>query len=66
VAGGFDQRIDFVLARGLDQRGKLRGRIDIVGDTPGDRLEGPVYPIWPSDHAGLAVGFLEPAAALLP
>jgi hypothetical protein len=50
----FDQRLDYVFARGLaglpDQ---LRGRITIVGDEPHDRVRGPFYRVWPSDHAGV-------------
>ena len=28
-------------------------KIDRFGNVPSDRLAGPAYPIWPSDHAGL-------------
>jgi hypothetical protein len=50
----FDQRIDYILSRGLaDRNGKLFGQIDRYGDVPADRLPGPAYPVWPSDHAGL-------------
>ena len=31
------------------------GTIRTIGDTPGERVDGPAYQIWPSDHAGLAV-----------
>ena len=50
----FDQRIDYVWTRGfaLDD-GKVQGSIDRFGNVPADRLTGPAYPIWPSDHAGL-------------
>ena len=50
----FDQRIDYVFARGLgDQRPGLRGKVDRFGEVPSDRTAGPAYPVWPSDHAGL-------------
>ena len=50
----FDQRIDYVWTRGLARDdGKVQGSIDRFGNVPGDRLPGPAYPIWPSDHAGL-------------
>jgi hypothetical protein len=50
----FSQRIDYVLARGLQRRaGELSGEIQRFGVAPTDRLAGPAYLIWPSDHAGL-------------
>ncbi|MGE5800841.1 MAG: endonuclease/exonuclease/phosphatase family protein [Gemmatimonadota bacterium] len=50
----FDQRIDYVFTRGFAQGdGKLFGQIDRFGGVPADRLAGPAYRIWPSDHAGL-------------
>lgn len=50
-----DERIDYVLARGLGPPAAgLLGRIDRFGDVPADRLAGPAYPIWPSDHVGLS------------
>ncbi|HEV8264877.1 MAG TPA: endonuclease/exonuclease/phosphatase family protein [Gemmatimonadales bacterium] len=45
----FSQRIDYVFTRGLEGRGK----VDRFGEVPADRLAGPAYPIWPSDHAGM-------------
>jgi Endonuclease/Exonuclease/phosphatase family len=56
---GFDHRIDYVFARGfdLDRRG-LTSWVTLVGDHWTDRLRGPVYPIWPSDHAGVAAKLL--------
>lgn len=59
----FDQRIDFVFARGIGRLSDGRGRIQRVGDNRGDRIQGPAHPIWPSDHAGLVAGFLIPSAA---
>ncbi|HEY3221553.1 MAG TPA: endonuclease/exonuclease/phosphatase family protein [Gemmatimonadales bacterium] len=50
----FDQRIDYVWTRGFAREdGKVTGSIDRFGNVPADRLPGPAYPIWPSDHAGL-------------
>ena len=50
----FDQRIDYVWTRGFARDdGKVQGSIDRFGDVPADRLPGPAYPVWPSDHAGL-------------
>jgi endonuclease/exonuclease/phosphatase family metal-dependent hydrolase len=50
----FDQRIDYVFTRGVaGGDGKLFGQVDRFGNVPADRLAGPDYPIWPSDHAGL-------------
>lgn len=46
------ERIDYVFARGLEV-----GEIDVVGDEPGDRVQGPAYLIWPSDHAGVVARF---------
>ena len=48
------ERIDYVFARGLEgPDGALHGRIAVVGNRPGDRVPGPAYLIWPSDHAGV-------------
>ena len=50
----FSQRIDYVFARGVQRRaGDLSGEIERFGVAGRDRLAGPAYPIWPSDHAGL-------------
>ena len=50
----FTQRIDYVLTRGLDaSQGRLFGKIDRFGDVPADRVAGPAYRIWPSDHVGM-------------
>lgn len=60
----FTQRIDYVFTRGLvGPQDRLQGRISIIGDQPGDRIAGPSYPIWPSDHAGVVLELLLPAAA---
>ena len=50
----FDQRIDYIWTRGFARGdGKLFGQVDRFGNVPADRLTGPAYLIWPSDHAGL-------------
>ena len=50
----FDQRIDYVWTRGfVRDNGTIQGSIDRFGNVPADRLPGPAYAIWPSDHAGL-------------
>lgn len=50
----FSKRIDYVFARGLNRRAsQLSGEIDLFGDAPTDRVPGPAYLIWPSDHAGV-------------
>ena len=57
-----NQRIDYVFTRGIGgPHGNLLGQVTIVGDQPGDRVAGPAYPIWPSDHAGVIAGLLIPA-----
>jgi endonuclease/exonuclease/phosphatase family metal-dependent hydrolase len=49
-----DQRIDYVMARGLGHgRRAVRGSIGLSGMRPWERVAGPYYPLWPSDHAGL-------------
>ena len=50
----FDERIDHVFARGIvGVNGNVTGQVKLVGKLPSDRIAGPDYPIWPSDHAGL-------------
>jgi endonuclease/exonuclease/phosphatase family metal-dependent hydrolase len=49
-----DQRIDYVMARGLGHgRRAVRGSIGLTGIRPWERVAGPYYPLWPSDHAGV-------------
>ena len=63
AVGYFDERIDYVLVRGIGHPiAGLQGRIDILGNVPADRVNGPAYRIWPSDHAGLAVSLIDPPA----
>ena len=55
-----NQRIDYVFTRGLGgPDGKLLGQVTIVGDQPADKIAGPSFRIWPSDHAGLVASFLQ-------
>ena len=50
----FDQRIDYIWTRGFaGTNGNVQGSVDRFGNVPADRVAGPDYPIWPSDHAGL-------------
>lgn len=57
------ERIDYVFVRGIGgPRGKLLGQVTIIGDQPADRVPGPFYKIWPSDHAGVVANFLMPPA----
>jgi endonuclease/exonuclease/phosphatase family metal-dependent hydrolase len=70
----FTERIDYVFVRGFGypkamfMRGigypkvRLQGQISMVGDVPADRVPGPAYPIWPSDHAGLVLDIFMPLA----
>jgi hypothetical protein len=57
----FWKRIDYIFTRGLSaDNDRLLGRITMLGTTPSDRLAGPSWMIWPSDHAGLALHVLIP------
>ena len=58
------QRIDYVWGRGLGgPNGKLLGQVTIIGDQPADKIAGPSFPIWPSDHAGVVGSFLQVPAS---
>ncbi len=60
---GFTQRIDYVWARGTGHpTAGLQGRITRFGAEPSDKVDGPFFKIWPSDHAGLVAEILSPAA----
>jgi endonuclease/exonuclease/phosphatase family metal-dependent hydrolase len=62
--GRFQQRIDYVFARGLGHANRsVNGRITRFGLNDSDRLTGPDGTIWPSDHAGLEATLLIPAGA---
>lgn len=57
----FEERIDYVWVRDIGHpRPGIQGRVEIVGASPADRVAGPYYPLWPSDHAGLFVQFVMP------
>jgi endonuclease/exonuclease/phosphatase family metal-dependent hydrolase len=59
----FDERIDYVFARGLGHpRSGLKGQMRRTGLRPWERIDGPEYKIWPSDHAGLFAKFVVPPA----
>jgi endonuclease/exonuclease/phosphatase family metal-dependent hydrolase len=63
----FDERIDYVFSRGFEHVNKqVLGRVTLVGDTPSDRLQGPEFRIWPSDHAGLVADLLLPSGEPAP
>lgn len=64
LTGELDHRIDYIFTRGLGRSGPdLQGAIDRLGDVPADRVQGPSYEMWPSDHAGLVARFLSTPAA---
>ncbi|HEY7636317.1 MAG TPA: endonuclease/exonuclease/phosphatase family protein [Gemmatimonadales bacterium] len=57
----FDEHIDFVFARGFGRGAPgLQGQISLFGDQPSERTEGPLHPIWASDHAGILASLLTP------
>jgi hypothetical protein len=59
--GVLNRRFDYVFSRGaLERRGDLRGKAELLGEVPGDRVSGPLHSIWPSDHAGILVELLFP------
>jgi hypothetical protein len=59
---GLNQRIDYVFARGFAQGERpVVGEITMIGYRPSDKVQGPAYPIWPSDHAGLVAVLTVPA-----
>lgn len=59
----FTKRIDYVFARGLGHPAAgLQGSVYRVGEVPADRIQGPQYMIWPSDHAGVVAQFAAPPA----
>ena len=59
----FTKRIDYVFARGIGHPDAgLQGSVYRVGEVPADRIQGPQYLMWPSDHAGLVAQFSSPPA----
>jgi endonuclease/exonuclease/phosphatase family metal-dependent hydrolase len=58
----FTRRIDYVWARGMDgPRGNVQGQITRINILPWERVQGPDYKIWSSDHAGLVATLRTPA-----
>ena len=54
-------RKDYIFARGLDgPSGSLQGTVELLGDTPAERVNGAFGSIWASDHAGVLAGLLLP------
>lgn len=59
----FTKRIDYVFARGIGHpKAGLQGNIYRIGEVPSDRIQGPQYLMWPSDHAGVVAQFSAPPA----
>lgn len=60
----FTKRIDYVFVRGFDHPGGgfRKSSIGLTGADPSERVAGPAYPIWASDHAGLVADFFLPPA----
>jgi len=57
----FTQRIDYVWTRGTGgPNGKVQGNVRRTGLLPPDRIAGPFFRIWPSDHAGIVAELLTP------
>src|SRR5256712_4095994 len=51
-------RIDYVFVHGIaGPNGRLLGDITIVGDRPGNRVQGPSNLIWPSIHEVFSASF---------
>ena len=56
-----NQRIDFIFARGVEgPPGRAMGKIDRVNYNPSEKVPGPFYPLWISDHVGLVGTLLMP------
>jgi len=60
----FVKRIDYIFARGFEHPGGdfRKSSITITGADPSERVVGPAYPLWASDHAGLVAEFFLPPA----
>jgi len=55
------ERIDFIFARGFEgPPGRAMGKIDRVNYNPSEKVKGPFYRLWTSDHAGLVGTLLMP------
>ncbi len=57
------QRLDYVWVRWNTRQDKVKGEITRIGAEPADRIAGPSFKIWPSDHAGLVAVLKSPAKA---
>jgi endonuclease/exonuclease/phosphatase family metal-dependent hydrolase len=53
----FDQRIDHVFVRGLES---IEGTVLRTGVLPAERVKGPYYKVYASDHAGLFAALMVP------
>jgi Endonuclease/Exonuclease/phosphatase family len=63
----FDQRIDYLFARGLGHpRAGLQGSMKLLGAHPADHVSGSSHTLWPSDHAGLIGSLLRVPAVGVP
>lgn len=59
----FTQRIDYVWARDIGHpKVGLLGQVSLFGNLPDDRVDGPYFKIWPSDHAAVEAELLVPPA----
>jgi endonuclease/exonuclease/phosphatase family metal-dependent hydrolase len=60
----FTKRIDYIFARGFEHPGGdfRKSSVVMTGADPAERVTGPAYPIWASDHAGLVAEFFLPPA----
>lgn len=57
----FTARKDYIFVRGMaGPSGSLQGSIELLGDTPAERVDGVFGKIWPSDHAGVMASLLLP------
>ena len=55
----FNERIDYIWTKGVGHPvAGVQGRVFRTGMRQRDRVEGPEYKIWPSDHAGLVASLL--------
>ena len=57
----FTARKDYIFVRGVEgPSGSLQGSVELLGDTPAERVDGAFGSIWPSDHAGVIANLLLP------
>lgn len=64
ATASFTKRIDYIFARGFGHPGGgfRKSWVAMTGADPAERVDGPAYPIWASDHAGLVAEFFLPPA----